>query len=589
MVLLTIETVKIKDYLFSTNKLKVIRGASYLLDYLNQVVVVEILKNHGLNDKNDNYLYVAAGNAKVLVKNKDEADKIIKEVEKAYSKIAPGAKIAASTVENKENKKIWDLIKDSTDKTAQVKNKGFKELNYHLPFVKKCDLCTTNPAEINENNIKKKTMDFLDYLNKFQNENKVYKTVLTKFDPELIKSIYKNLVPKNEEKTQGICLECLSKIIFSEEIKEDNPKVGFYSLFKGKKIEKGKDEKEEENKIDFFKDKEQAETIEDYKDGKSFIGFMYADGDGLGDFLSKLKDKFVENNNEADYKAFLKDFSVKLDAVTKDSLIQAMKELKHKFPIHKKENGEERRYYGEFLIVGGDDVCGVFPADLVLELSEKYQAIFEKEMYEYFEKSSEIYFGEVPKEKTNITTSSGVLIAKAKTPMYLLFNQSLKLQKSAKKKRYDKFKGKINDKKHGYTDFQVIGSEGNVDIIDFRFRQGLLIRDDKNNEKGLIQRPYEVSENNSNLKELIEKIQNFKKSDFPRNKIRKFYDLKKEMNKTEALYEFVNLYSKLTKEQQDLLKIEFDENITLDKNLSNIFDILEMYSFVQDEGVKNDN
>lgn len=582
MVLLTIETVKIKDYLFSTNKLKVIRGASYLLDYLNQVVVVEILKNHGLNDKNDNYLYVAAGNAKVLVKDKDEAEKIIKEVEKAYSKIAPGAKIAASTVENKENKKIWDLIKDSTDRTAQVKNKGFKELNYHLPFVKKCDLCTTNPAEINENNIKNKTIDFLDYLNEFQKENKIDKRILTNFHPESIEDIYKNLVPKNEEKTQGICLECLSKIIFSEEIKEDNPKVGFYSLFKGKKIEKGKDEKEEENKIDFFKDKEQAETIEDYKDGKSFIGFMYADGDGLGDFLSKLKDKFVENNNEADYKAFLKDFSVKLDAVTKDSLIQAMKELKHKFPIHKKENGEERRYYGEFLIVGGDDVCGVFPADLVLELSEKYQAIFEKEMYKFFEDNRDTNSTGI----NNITTSSGVLIAKAKTPMYLLFNQSLKLQKSAKKKRYDKFKGKINDKKHGYTDFQVIGSEGNVDIIDFRFRQGLLIRDDKDNEKGLIQRPYEVSENNSNLKELIEKIQNLKKSDFPRNKIRKFYELKKEINKTEAMYEFVNLYSKLTDKQKDFLNIELKENMSFDGNLKDIFDILEMYSFVQDEGGK---
>ncbi len=579
MVLLTIETVKIKDYLFSTNKLKVIRGASYLLDYINQVLVVEILKKHGITEDNENYLYVAAGNAKVLVKDKNEADKIIKEVEEAYKKIAPGAKIAASTVENKENKKIWDLIKESTDETANVKNKGFKELNYHLPFVKKCDLCTTNPAEINENNIKKKTIDFLDYLNKFQNE--IDKKVLTKFSLELIDKIYRNLVPKNEEKTQGICLECLSKIIFSEEIKEDNPKVGFYSLFKGKKIEKNTDEKEEENKLDFFKDREQGETIEAYKDGKSFVGFMYADGDGLGDFLSKLKDKFVENNNEADYKAFLKEFSVKLDAVTKDSLIEAMKELKHKFPIHKKENGEERRYYGEFLIVGGDDVCGVFPADLVLELSEKYQAIFEREMYKFFEDNRD----QNSKDINNITTSSGVLIAKAKTPMYLLFNQSLKLQKSAKKARYNKFKDKKEEKKHGYTDFQVIGSEGNVDIMDFRTTQKL---------NNLMQRPYEVADDTatetySDLKKLIEKIQNFKKENFPRNKLRKFYELKKEINKTEALYEFVNLYSKLTKEQKKLLDIKIEENMNLESSLKNIFDILEMYSFVQEKGGKNDN
>ena len=383
------------------------------------------------------------------------------------------------------------------------------------------------------------------------------------------------MVPKNEEKTQGICLECLSKIIFSEEIKEDNPKVGFYSLFKGKKIEKNTDEKEEENKLDFFKDREQGETIEAYKDGKSFVGFMYADGDGLGDFLSKLKDKFVENNNEADYKAFLKEFSVKLDAVTKDSLIEAMKELKHKFPIHKKENGEERRYYGEFLIVGGDDVCGVFPADLVLELSEKYQAIFEREMYKFFEDNRD----QNSKDINNITTSSGVLIAKAKTPMYLLFNQSLKLQKSAKKARYNKFKDKKEEKKHGYTDFQVIGSEGNVDIMDFRTTQKL---------NNLMQRPYEVADDTatetySDLKKLIEKIQNFKRENFPRNKLRKFYELKKEIDKTEALYEFVNLYSKLTEEQKKLLDIKIEENMNLESSLKNIFDILEMYGFVQDE------
>ena len=47
-VLVSIETVKIKDFIFSTNKLKLIRGASYLLDYMNQVEVPRILKKYGL-------------------------------------------------------------------------------------------------------------------------------------------------------------------------------------------------------------------------------------------------------------------------------------------------------------------------------------------------------------------------------------------------------------------------------------------------------------------------------------------------------------------------------------------------------------
>lgn len=53
--IMTVETVKIKDFLFSTNKLRIIRGASYLLDYLNQIVVPEILKKWG--KKRGYYLY----------------------------------------------------------------------------------------------------------------------------------------------------------------------------------------------------------------------------------------------------------------------------------------------------------------------------------------------------------------------------------------------------------------------------------------------------------------------------------------------------------------------------------------------------
>ena len=42
-VLVSIESVKIKDFIFNTNKLRVIRGASYLLDYLAIDTWVEFL------------------------------------------------------------------------------------------------------------------------------------------------------------------------------------------------------------------------------------------------------------------------------------------------------------------------------------------------------------------------------------------------------------------------------------------------------------------------------------------------------------------------------------------------------------------
>ena len=79
--IVAIETVKIKEFLFSTNKLKVIRGASYLLDYLNQVEVPKIIKKDNRVEEKD-IIYVGAGNAKFFVKRdtKEEAEKIVKEI-----------------------------------------------------------------------------------------------------------------------------------------------------------------------------------------------------------------------------------------------------------------------------------------------------------------------------------------------------------------------------------------------------------------------------------------------------------------------------------------------------------------------------
>ena len=79
--IVAIETVKIKEFLFSTNKLRVIRGASYLLDYLNQVEVPKILKKDKRVENKD-IIYVGAGNAKFFVKRetKEEAEQLVKKI-----------------------------------------------------------------------------------------------------------------------------------------------------------------------------------------------------------------------------------------------------------------------------------------------------------------------------------------------------------------------------------------------------------------------------------------------------------------------------------------------------------------------------
>ena len=133
-VLVSIETVKIKDFMFWTNKLKLIRGASYLLDYMNQVEVPRILKKYGLeynskelvdeiynisNDKeflekvdekideaiDKRILYIGAGNAKFLVDSEKTAEKICKEIKEIYKTLAPSAKVVESVIQWKKMRK----------------------------------------------------------------------------------------------------------------------------------------------------------------------------------------------------------------------------------------------------------------------------------------------------------------------------------------------------------------------------------------------------------------------------------------------------------------------------------------------------
>lgn len=573
--IMTVETVKIKDFLFSTNKLRIIRGASYLLDYLNQIVVPEILKNNGV--KKEDIIYIGAGNAKFFVDSEDIAKKIANEVKKAYKIKAPNSKIVASFAEteykvggdnSKNKRKIWEDIDELAKNIATEKSKGFPMMNLDFIGVEKCELCGRNSAQISVENLERD----LENIGLNVKDGRVKLDDFSVENDCLIEDDYSIEIPKLREQIKDltgtkngtgdnkgiICEECLRKLIFSNRVKDtkSEKKISFYNNMK-----------EEFNTIEL------GTEISDYENGKSFIGFMYSDGDGLGDFLKNVSDKFKKETDnpkvEEDYLGFLNKFSETLDKNTKDALLEAIKEI---FA----EKKDEKRF-GEFLIVGGDDVCAVFNPELVLELSEKFQKIFEEKMKDYIQ-------GTKAKD-SSITSSSGVIIAKSKTPAFQLFEQALKFQKSAKAKRYE------HSAKTGFIDFQVIGSEGCVDIDSFR--------DTINPKDNLVmERPYAINiEKNSevkNVEKLFTTINELKKIKFPKNKLRYIYELKrkpkKELDDFEKKMEFINILSKMKDEHINFIKenynIDYDYQ-EFEKYFNNIFDIVELYDFVGGEADEN--
>jgi hypothetical protein len=614
--LVSIETVKIKDFIFSTNKLKLIRGASYLLDYMNQVQVPRILKKYGLEYKakelvNEIYdisnddeffkqvdekiddaidkriLYIGAGNAKFLVDSKETAKNICKEIKEIYKSLAPSAKVVAEYYEIKENEKIWDGIDELAQKTAEKKSEGFPVLNIDLPFAVKCDLSGIEAAVVSYKSIDEdlEKIEIHRSGKDFDKKEQVEDTVTA------IKNVIK-------EGKLNISEESAVKIKYSNKmIKDDVNEIGFYSIIKKA-----------------LKDDIHLNTeIENYAIGDSFIGFVYSDGDGLGDFLKNVKKVYT---TEEKYLKFMRKFSVILDRNTKYVLKEVIKKMYengkfvNKKPILKDGrlkyeiiNGEkkivEKSVIGEFLIVGGDDVCAVFPADLALEISAKFQKQFEEKMKKFTENENK---NNEEKNPENITSSCGVVFAKDKTPMFKLFEQGLKLQKLAKWKRYNENQNRKKDAvRTGYIDFQVIGNEGNVNLKEYRKKWYDEFDKEKNgNQLHISKRPYSINKLDEKVSEsidtLIKNVKKLKNENFPNTKIRYIYDLKKDETKTdnEKIMESINILSKMSEEDikvlndlwgiKDKMKLDFESGNEKFKELfDNIFDILEIYDFIQED------
>ena len=80
-----------------------------------------------------------------------------------------------------------------------------------------------------------------------------------------------------------------------------------------------------------------------------------------------------------------------------------------------------------------------------------------------------------------------------------------------------------------------------------------------------------------------------KKVKFPKNKLRYIYDLKRtdKLEEYQKKMEFINIISKMSKEHIEFiiddLKLDYKKQNTFNNNFKNIFDILEIYDFIEEK------
>lgn len=147
--LLAFDTDRIKDYVFATDRLNEIRGASSNLDILNREKMLEEV--HRI-DSNARKIY-ALGGAGLFVVEANKADAAHLAVERAYRADSGGAASVTGT-----NVKLPDDFGDQSDvrklfKLLQLRLRIAKDrpianpAAISLPFVRPCDACGEFPAK----------------------------------------------------------------------------------------------------------------------------------------------------------------------------------------------------------------------------------------------------------------------------------------------------------------------------------------------------------------------------------------------------------------------------------------------------------
>ncbi len=506
--LVLMDTDKIKQYIYSTGKLKLIRGASSILAELNErKAIEERVKSHA-----GRCIYAGGGQVMAEFNFDKQADEFIKMERAEYEKFS------ASITAIKEE---YPGDFNSVVERAQIKLRRAKEeriYETHLltnPFFKTCQLCGVNPAS------------------KIKYENERF-----------------------------VCTACERKIDRGEEIREDPKKSPIYARF-----------------LDFVKEQP---SYQEWKDAKftenlsklgklskpeNYLGLIYADGNRMGERFSGL-------TSEQEYQKLSKTIEKGLYESVFESLLKYIpKPSKGKIPF-------------EFVILGGDDLILVTPAQKVIPIALEILKKFE-------EKTREFAKG-IGEEK--LTLCAGVAIGHSNFPISSFTKLAEYLLASAKKLNKENWYGAENDpqrKEISTIDYLVITTPS-VNPVKLIREKDLTYTRGKYTHK-LTQRPFTLEKANK----VISTVKEIKKSKLSRSRLYSIYDSLYK-GKNQSILNILSLVTRLKgKEGENIKKLfgRIKNDSLLYPNDGVLFpwnglggfkydtpllDILEIYDFIEE-------
>lgn len=380
--LFVVETPSIKKYVFGTDKLKEMIGASEILKELNEAKTErELLKSRGGRSVEKVFANGGAGQFILRDWDEDSVQKAGKNLEGLYARETEGGSgiLWAYVLYEEAN---YKRAVDCAHYRMQTKREApfFAAVLSHLPFGRDCDSCSEGLA------IGKNLEDWLcgTCLRKRKAWDQTF-------------SIWKEL-----------CQHLGKKDLNDDEYKDLRPP-------------------------DF-------EKISKYSRPDGYIGIVYADGNAMSKVIKKIPST----------KSFLA-FSATTDWAIKKATFEAVKR-------HCPE--EAGLIPVQILILGGDDLVLVLPADRALEfailLSDSFTRNAKEGFAELVKRDAELgaEMDEVF-QGHGLTISIGVAIGKHSQPFRLLLDQAEGLLKLAKKKGSQEAKINGTIFAASYIDFHV--------------------------------------------------------------------------------------------------------------------------------------
>ncbi|MGH2498446.1 MAG: Cas10/Cmr2 second palm domain-containing protein [Ktedonobacteraceae bacterium] len=556
--LVALDTDHIKQYVFATDKLKEIRGASSILDNLNRRIMQQIADD---KEFHATPVYTNGGAGLFLVDgDKEVAKKFGQRIQQAYNReTVGGASITfaveeiPSNIQDAWNDDIWDTLELLRYKLAKKKNipPDISTLPSH-PFLYLCDACGTRYAE---------RKDYDEARDEISRDRRYCEVCIAKRREDgKVKDGIDDII-KERKGTGEVKFSATHPFTWEKVIK-------FLSDDYIDSIPGGTERPPDFNEL------------RGIAGGKNYLALIYADGNAMGQLMSEFKSlakirETAESIDDAVYEAMSDAISKHLKVV--DTRTPPM------FPF-------------DILLIGGDDIMIVTSSSIALDVARTIAVTF-------FEQTR----GKGPNGK-DCTISISVVLAPVNYPFGLLQDlaqSTLKFAKTSAAK---------NPPKTAYGDtvinFMTVTGSNSLNFNKVYDSLRKKTEDEKDPDFYATLRPYSVEE----LTELLNMIRQGKQRGLGRTKLHQLREAVLRMNLTTSVSEALavlnnwrgnqrelvvrQVYELAERYQQQYRDVEkpgtLFQRVTFpwfadgpDTYRSSLYDFCELYDFVAQEEVED--